>query len=147
MYSPTADDSQISLLSFSRTCTSIALEDVNQDDNLRSIDEGNLTMSSWNSITETPFRTEASNIFSSNDSMCFSSTFHSLGCTFHWKQCQSGKLISLRVNSDIVWHIMAPYDAETGVGLLEMLTFIDPAELETKAIPYLKRYNYYYTTK
>ena len=62
-----------------------------------------------------------------------------LGCTFHFKQANSRQLRKLGVHEDIVWHIMAPYDSESGVGLLEMLTFIDPAEIESKAIPYLKR--------
>lgn len=62
-----------------------------------------------------------------------------LGCTFHFKQANSKQLRKLGVHEDIVWHIMAPYDAESEVGLLEMLTFIDPTEIESKAIPYLKK--------
>lgn len=64
---------------------------------------------------------------------------YTLGCCFHWKQCQSGKLKQLGVHPEILWNLVGIYDSESGVGLLEMLTFINPAEIESKGIPYIQR--------
>jgi len=62
-----------------------------------------------------------------------------IGCFFHWKQCQTRQLKKLSINADIISYIMTSYDASQGTGLLELLTFINPDDIETKGIPYLRK--------
>jgi hypothetical protein len=55
-----------------------------------------------------------------------------IGCFFHWKQAIRRKLKSLNFSENLIQVFMEP-------GNLDLLCYIDPAEIVSKGIPYLKK--------
>lgn len=63
---------------------------------------------------------------------------HFVGCVFHWKQCLRRKLIELHVNELLISYLIGDYDEDAGTGYILLLTIIDPTEIVSKGIPYIR---------
>jgi len=61
-----------------------------------------------------------------------------VGCLFHWKQANRRQLLELKIPQDVVTFLCGGWDDEKQSGLLLLLTIIDPAEILTKGIPYIR---------
>ena len=63
---------------------------------------------------------------------------HFVGCLFHFKQCLRRKLIELHIHENLISYLIGEYDEDAGTGYILLLTIINPTEIVTKGIPYIR---------